>query len=425
MQVRLAYGRHGLEVTLPDERVIGVLRYRDVAPLADPLAAVRGVLESPSGTPSLLELARGRRSACILVCDITRPVPNELILRPMLEQLAAAGLEPEQCRILVATGLHRPCRPDELVEMLGVWVLEHYRVENHNGQALEEHVYLGESPHGVPIWIDRRYVEADLKIAIGLIEPHFMAGFSGGRKLICPGIAALPTIRAWHSPRFLEHPRAAAGILEGNPVHEENTWIARRAGCDFIVNAVIDAERRPLAFFAGDMEKAFLEGVAFVRTVVCDTIPEPADIVVSSAAGYPLDATFYQAVKGMVGALPIVKPQGTIILAARLEEGIGSEPFQQIFRDFPSPEQFFQRILQDDYFQMDQWQVEELVRVVRRAEVCVVTEGLSPETLRALYVDGARSFEEALQRALDRHGADAKLAVIPKGPYVLASLQAA
>ena len=197
----------------------------------------------------------------------------------------------------------------------------------------------------IPIWARRpaasRYgstraiVAADLKITIGLIEPHFMAGFSGGRKLICPGLAALETIKAWHSPAFLEHPSARAGCLEGNPVHEENTRIAHMAGCDFIVNVVIDDRRQVLSVVAGDMEAAFQEGVAFARRVLTDTLPQPVDIVVTSSAGYPLDSTFYQSIKGMVSAMPIVKPGGTIILAAALSEGIGSRDFQQTLRRPP------------------------------------------------------------------------------------------
>jgi nickel-dependent lactate racemase len=274
----------------------------------------------------------------------------------------------------------------------------------------------------VPIWIDKRYVEADLKITTGLIEPHLMAGFSGGRKLICPGIAALETVKVWHGPQFLEHPKADCGILEGNPVHEENTWIARQTGCDFIVNAVIDAERRPLQIVAGDMEQAFLAGVEFVRSVVKDTVPEPADIVVTSSAGYPLDTTFYQAIKGLTGALPVVKEGGTIILAASLSEGIGSDQFQKLFRENDNLEQFVTRILGRDYFVMDQWQLEELAKVCRKAKVKVVSDGLSPQTLRGLFVQSAPSVEAAVEDSLREYGSSATIAVIPKGPYVLAEV---
>jgi nickel-dependent lactate racemase len=345
-----------------------------------------------------------------------------VILRPVLRTLEEAGIERSKITILVATGLHRPNLGEELVEMVGPEIARNYRIENHFGQELSQHTDLGQSPRGVPIWIDSRFVQADLKITTGLIEPHLMAGFSGGRKLICPGIAALETVKVWHGPDFLEHPNADCGILDGNPVHEENTWIARRAGCDFIVNVVIDSERRPLKFVAGDMEAAFLEGVEFVRGVVRDTVEEPVDIVVTSCAGYPLDTTFYQAVKGMTGALPIVKQGGTIIIAASLSEGIGSPQFEQLFRDHENLEVFVERILGKDYFMMDQWQLEELAKVRRKAKVKLVSGGLSPQVLSGLFVEPAASVEAAVAQSLAEYGPAAKIAVIPKGPYVLAQV---
>lgn len=422
MRVKLEYGKTGLEVDLPSERVVRKLGYKDATPLADPAAAVEALLKQPIGTPPLAELARGRRDACVVISDITRPVPNELILRPILRTLEESGIPREKILILNATGLHRPNLGDELVEMVGPWIAENYRIENHNGRALEEHADLGMSPRGVPIFIDRRYVEADLKITTGLIEPHLMAGYSGGRKLICPGLAALETVKVWHGPDFLEHPNADCGILAGNPVHEENTWIGRRAGCDFIVNVVMDDQRRPLKFVAGDMEQAFYAGVDFVRGVVRDEVKQPVDIVVSCSAGYPLDTTFYQCIKGMVGALPIVKQGGTIILAASLTEGIGSPEFAQLFRDNDTLEGFVERILGKDYFVLDQWQLEELAKVRRKARVKLVSHGLSAEVLDGLFVESAPSVEAAVAASLAEYGPTAQIAVIPKGPYVLAQV---
>jgi nickel-dependent lactate racemase len=422
MRVRMEYGRTGLEVELPDDRVVRKLAYKDAPPLADPAAEVRRLLAEPTGTPALAKLARGKRNACVVICDITRPVPNELMLTPLLETLERSGIPREEITILVATGLHRPNLGEELIELVGRRIAEHYRIENHHGTVLAEHTYLGASPRGVPIWIDSRYVDAELKITTGLIEPHLMAGFSGGRKLVCPGIAALETVKVWHGPDFLEHPRADCGLLEGNPVHEENTWIARHTGCDFILNVVIDAERRPLCFVAGDMEQAFLKGVEFVRQVVVDTLPQPADIVVTSSAGYPLDTTFYQAVKGLTGALPVVKQGGTIILAASLSEGIGSREFQQLFKENASLEGFVERILGKDYFVMDQWQLEELAKVRRKARVKVVSDGLPAETIDSLFVESAPSVEQAVADSLADYGPAATIAVIPKGPYVLAQV---
>ena len=419
LRVTLDYGRTGLDVELPADRTIGPLEIKAAEPLADPEATLTALLEKPIGTPPLRELARGKKNACILVCDITRPVPNATLLRPILKVLHEEGLKTHDVLILVATGLHRPSTPAERIEMLGHEIASSYRVEDHYGTRLEEHTFLGTTPRGVPAWIDTRYVTADLKITTGLIEPHPMAGYSGGRKLICPGIAALETVKLWHGPQFLEHPKADCGFLDGNPVHEENTRIARMAGCDFIANVTLDAKRRVTSVVAGDMEEAFLAGVRFIEDIVKAPVREPVDIVVTSSAGYPLDTTFYQAVKGMTGCLPIVKQGGTIILAASLTEGIGSPEFASLFQENPSLEVFMERILGKDYFVMDQWQLEELAKVRRKVKVKLVSDGLAPDVLSGLFVEPAKSVEAAVADSLAEYGPDARIAVIPKGPYVL------
>ncbi len=419
LRLTLDYGRTGLNVELPAERVVGPLTIRDVPPVEDAEAAVAHALDEPIKSAPLRELARGRKNACILICDITRPVPNRTILGPTLRFLHEAGIARDRVLLLIATGLHRPSTPEEKLEMLGADIASTYRVEDHHGTRLDEHTFLGTTPRGVPAWIDTRYVRADLKIATGLIEPHLMAGYSGGRKLICPGVAAIETVKKWHGPAFLEHPMADCGILDGNPVHEENTRIARMAGCDFIVNVTLDSQRRVTSVVAGDMEAAFLAGVKFMDAIVRAPVARPVDIVLTSSAGYPLDTTFYQSVKGLTGALPIVKQGGTIIMAASLSEGIGSPELQSIFREIPSLEVFMERILDKDYFVMDQWQVEELAKVRRKARVKIVSDGLSPQVLSGLFVESAPSVEAAVASSLAEYGPDAEIAVIPKGPYVL------
>jgi nickel-dependent lactate racemase len=419
MRITLDYGRTGLEVDLPADRVVGPLAIRPAPPLADLQAAVAESLRRPIGTPPLADLARGRTDACILVCDITRPVPNRVILPPLLRTLEEQGIARRDILLLVATGLHRPNEGAELVELLGPEVAANYRVENHHGKVLDEHDYLGATVNGVPVYLDRRYVRADLKITAGLIEPHLMAGYSGGRKVICPGIAGLETVKVWHGPRFLEHPRADCGIVEGNPVHEENTRIAQMAGCDFIVNVCLDGQRRVTWIGAGDMIRAWEEGVRFVEGVVKVPVSEPVDVVLTSCAGYPLDTTWYQAVKGLTGALPIVKQGGTIILAASLSEGLGSPEFQRVMAENPDLRVFKERIVGKDYFVMDQWQLEELAKVLERCRVKVVSDGLPPETLRRCYVEPAPTVEQAVTECLEEYGPGARVAVIPKGPYVL------
>jgi nickel-dependent lactate racemase len=419
MRIKLDYGRTGLDVELPDDRIVGPLAISPAPPVADTAAAIEAALASPIHSPPLAQLARGRRNACILICDITRPVPNRLILPPLLRTLEAEGIARADILILVATGLHRPNEGAELDELVGADIASHYRIENHHGKVREEHDFLGTTPNGVPVWLDARYVRADLKITTGLIEPHLMAGYSGGRKVICPGIAGLDTVKVWHGPRFLEHPLADCGIVEGNPVHEENTRIALMAGCDFIVNVCLDGDRRVTKVVAGDMIKAWEEGVRFVEKVVKVSVPQFMDVVVTSCAGYPLDTTWYQAVKGLMGALPIVKKGGTIVLAASLTEGIGSHEFRQVLAENPDLKAFKHRIMGSDYFVMDQWQLEELAKVVDRCRVKVVSHGLSDETLRGCHVEPVATVEKAVADCLAEYGPGARVAVSPKGPYVL------
>ena len=419
MRIHLDYGRTGLDVELPEDRLVGPLAIRPAAPLADPEAAVAEALRRPIGSPPLAEVARGRKNACILICDVTRPVPNRLLLPPILHTLEEQGIARRDILILNATGMHRPNEGAEIVELVGPEIAANYRFENHHGKVREEHDFLGVTPNGVPVWLDSRYVRADLKITTGLIEPHLMAGYSGGRKLICPGVAGLDTVKVWHGPKFLEHPKADYGIVEGNPVHEENTRIALMAGCDFIVNVCLDGQRRVTWVGAGHMIEAWREGVRFVEGVVKAPVREQVDVVVTSCAGYPLDTTWYQAVKGLTGALPIVKQGGTIVLAASLSEGLGSPEFQQVMRENPDLTAFKKRIMGSDYFVMDQWQLEELAKVVARCRVKVVSDGVSDETLRRCYVEPAATVEEAVAACLEEYGPAARVAVIPEGPYVL------
>ncbi|MDO4558366.1 MAG: nickel-dependent lactate racemase, partial [Planctomycetia bacterium] len=420
MRIRLAYHRDGLYVDIPDRNLVAVPEPRETEPESDGATLVARALAEPIGTPPLSELARTKRSAVVAVCDVTRPVPNPIILPQVLRSLEESGIPRRAITILVATGLHRPDSIDELKEMLGPEIVAHYRVENHVATDPDSHVDLGVTPRGVPVHIDRRWCESDLKISIGLIEPHFMAGWSGGRKLICPGLASEETIRRWHSPIFLEHPAATVGSIVGNPVHEENTWIARRAGCDFIVNVVIDRARRIQRAVAGDLEQAWERGVASASEQMTVTIPEPVDIVVTSAAGYPLDATYYQAIKGVVCASESVKPGGTIICAAGMREGLGSDAFVRCFADYPDPDDFLRAILPDSApVRTDQWQIEEYVKALRRARCIFVTDGQPHAVLRRMYAKTSDSVESAIRESLERYGHMATIAVIPEGPYVL------
>jgi nickel-dependent lactate racemase len=423
MRIKMDYGKTGLMVDLPNDKVIGPLEIKNATPLANQSQAISDALSHPIGSKPLAEIAKGKKTACILICDITRPVPNKVILPQILKTIEDAGVPRSGITILIATGLHRPNEGEELVELVGEDIANNYRVENHHGKETSEHDYLGITPKGVPVYIDSRYIRADLKITTGLIEPHLMAGYSGGRKVICPGIAGIETVKVWHGPKFLEHPNADCGIVEGNPVHEENTYIALMSGCDFIVNVCVDGNRQITWAGAGDMIKAWEAGVSFVRQVVRVAIKEPVDIVLTSCAGYPLDITWYQAVKGLIGALPILKKGGTIILVASLTEGLGSPEFQQVLSENPDLKAFKKRILETDYFVMDQWQLEEFAKVIAKCKVKVFSKGLEHSVLSKCHVTPIDSVEQAIADSLQEYGPSARIAVIPKGPYVLACVE--
>jgi nickel-dependent lactate racemase len=267
--------------------------------------------------------------------------------------------------------------------------------------------------------VDRRFLEAELRITTALIEPHFMAGYSGGRKSVCPGICSLETVKTWHGPHFIGHPRSEAGVLEGNPLHEDAIQAARLAGTDFILDVALDEERRITGIFAGDLEAAWYEGVRHVERVVQAKLEAPVDVVLTTSAGYPLDLTYYQAVKGMVGALPAVKEGGTIVLAARCAEGLGSREFAEALLNYDDIEAFIQRLYEPGFFIPDQWEVQELAKARRKAEVLCFSEGIDAETLGRCFVEPVPSVEAGVKQALERHGVAARLAVIPKGPYVV------
>src|SRR5512140_1875228 len=285
MRFDLAFGKTGIAVDLPEGYRYRGLEARSAAPLEDPEGALEAALDHPIGTPPLVELARGKRSAAISVCDITRPTPNRQTLPPILRRLESAGLPPENVTILIATGLHRPATEAEIREIVGPEVARRYRVVNHNARELAEHRHLGSTAAGTPVYIDERFVSAGLHITLGFIEPHLMLGYSGGRKLIVPGLAAQQTIKVLHSPKFMREPRAVEGSIEGNPLHLELLEISRMARHDFLLDAALARKRAVAGVFAGNPVAAHRRGVEFVSRVMLETLDEPVDAVITTAAG--------------------------------------------------------------------------------------------------------------------------------------------
>ena len=422
MKVEMRYGTGILPIEIPDKNVAKVLEISESSPLPDEARAVREAIAHPIASQPLAEIGKGRASACIVISDITRPVPNKVILPPMLEVLEQTGIPREKITILIATGIHRPNDAEELETMVGSDIMKTYRIVNHFSQKPETHAYLGKTQNGTPVHIDKTYLEADLKITTGLIEPHLMAGYSGGRKAICPGIASVETMKVMHGPELMEHPKSAVGILEGNPFHIEATEIALMAGADFNLNVAIDKQRRITGVFAGDLVESHRVGAAFVEEHAKVTVPVAADAVVVSSAGYPLDTTFYQAIKGLLTAVEIVKQGGSILLVAACSEGIGSKPFTDLIFKTDDLTAFVQGLYNPANFVIDQWQLEELAKVARKADIYFYTDGIPYHQRAKLFVHPLKSAQEGIEELLTRYGEDVQIAVIPEGPYVLAQL---
>jgi len=419
MRCTLKYGRQGLVVDLPDSWDVTVVSRPAMPGVVDPVAAVRHALQSPVGADDLAREARGARAACIMICDLTRPVPNRLILRPLIERLLAAGLPPKAITVLVATGLHRPCPPEELAEIVGdPWVHEHSVIANHLARDAASHVPLGTTTQGVPVSIDRRVVEADVRVAVGLVEPHFMAGWSGGRKLVLPGCAHADTIMAFHSARILGHPRAGTCILDGNPLHLAQMEALGMVGRTLAVSVVINDDRQ-LAFASyGSAEESFSAAVRFAQPLVRVGVPASFPVVLTGAAGYPLDSTWYQAVKGACAGAPILSPGGDLFLAASCSEGFGSQDFraaqERLLR--LGKERFRVEAAARERAEIDEWETVMLLKALDAGTVHLYSEGL-PVTERALtgaapVTDLAGSLRAAVERAGSR-----RVAVIPEGPY--------
>ncbi|MDQ3813491.1 MAG: nickel-dependent lactate racemase [Armatimonadota bacterium] len=421
MKLTLRYGRTGMPIDIPDDLDVQVLRLNPLPPLENDAAALEDSLRAPIGCASLDRLARGRESACIVISDVTRPVPNEKILTALLSCLHDSGIHEDKITILVATGLHRPNEGPELEEMIGARIEKKYRVVNHVARDRSTQTPIGEVPmglngHTAHVAINNVYLRSDLRITTGLIEPHLMAGYSGGRKLVCPGIASAETIMQFHSPPMIGHPRAYAGNIEENPVHHMSRAVAGVAGMDFICNVTLSEEREITGVFSGDIDAAHMAGITHVdqqTKVPC----EPSEIVITTSAGYPLDTTLYQAVKGMLGAMPAIKQGGTMILAASLSEGLGGHEFAEMCRNLTSVDDFMGRIYNTAVV-IDQWQLQEMMQVLQKCEVMVVTDGVSAETLRGCLLTPMPGIKDALAAALKKHGNDAKITVIPEGPYV-------
>ncbi|RLB15428.1 MAG: nickel-dependent lactate racemase [Deltaproteobacteria bacterium] len=422
MQVQMKYGKNGLPLFFPDDWDVTVIKKIGMPVLQSPKEEVRLAFSRPIGSGTLAEEVRGNNTACILICDITRPVPNDVILSALIKELNAASIHSDNISVLVATGLHRPNEGRELLELIGnQWVMNTVRVFNHFARNDGDHVDLGTTTRGTPVKVDRRFVDADIRIAVGLVEPHFVAGYSGGRKVIAPGICHYDTITAFHTARFFEDSRADNCILEDNPLHEDQLEIVDMVHGSLAINCVID-EKHQLSFLNfGEVKASHEDAVRFARKYVEIPISRKFKTVVTSSAGYPLDKTYYQTIKGIVGAKDVLEQGGNLFIVSECSEGMGSPAFvaaqERLIK--LGMKGFLEDIQDKRYADVDEWNTELLLRTMRIGDVHLFSEGLS-KTDAALTgvrsVASLKELNEAIQESIAVSD-DKSIAVIPEGPY--------
>lgn len=423
MNVVLKYGTTGLPVTLPDTSgFAGVLSPSEPRPLVDPGAAVFRSLADPIISPPLAGLARGKKSACVVVSDVTRPVPNTLLLPPMLDILDAAGIPRDRTVILVATGAHRPSSKEEILRLVGPDIAQAYPVIDHCAKKREEMVEVGQIGGTVPALVNRHYRDADLKILTGFIEPHMWAGFSGGRKSILPGISSIETLEYMHGPEMVAHPGCEYGLLDGNPFHEAGIEVMAMAGADFIVNVTLDTAKRVTGVFSGHPVEAHRKGCRFLAAHCVKELDAPLDFIVTTNSGGPLDCNLYQTVKGITGAAPVVKKGGDIVIASRCDEGAGSAEYRRILEMADTPKGFLARLMRREFFIPDQWCAQETYQVLLEKNVWIYTEGIAPEELRRYHFQPSVDVGGCVRNLLGKHGAGARWAVVPDGPMLILRL---
>ena len=401
-QIGFPYGKEQLTLQIPRQKLAGILQSKlhSYTPDLSETALVAQALENPVGSPTLCELAKGKKKVVIIASDHTRPVPSRILAPLMLEQIRK-GNPDAQITFLISTGCHSGTTEAELIQKFGPEIVQSENIVIHDCDDAANMVSLGTLPSGGELVINRVAAEADLLVAEGFIEPHFFAGFSGGRKSVLPGIAGRATVMYNHNAAFIAHPKARTGIIEGNPIHADMLWAAKKAKLAFICNVVINSKKQVVYAVAGDLEQAHKQGRQFLNDQ-CRVEAIPSDIVISTNGGYPMDQNVYQSVKGMTAAEATVKPGGVIVMVSKCADGHGGESFYHTFRAQKDLRKMMDGFLQTPPEQtiVDQWQSQVFARVLMTATVIYVSD-MPPEQIRQLHMIPADSLSHALEMAED------------------------
>lgn len=416
VNIKLAYGKKGLEITLPEEDLT-IIEPKFVPGLFDEKKAFIDSLKHPIGSPPLKDLIKSKDSIAIVFSDITRPVPNRKIIPWLLEELS--GVSKDRVVLINATGMHRTNTIEELTEMLGEEVVKNYRIINHDAQKRDEMVYLGKTRTGGEIWINSDYIRADVKILTGFIEPHFFAGFSGGPKSVLPGISGEETVMHNHSANMLNNPKANWGITYENPVWKEIQEVALMTEPTFIINVTLNKEKKITGVFSGEMNLAHQKGVEFTRKSAMCPVSYLFDLVITTNSGYPLDLNLYQTVKGMSAASQIVKKGGAIIAVSECSDGIPEYGnYRRILRMGKNPEEILKIIESPGFSMFDQWEAQIQAKIQTKARVYLYSE-LPEREVVACHLEPIKDIESAVVRIKKEFESSPRIAVLPEGPMTI------
>lgn len=417
MRVELKYGREGLWVELPDRNVT-VLEPQYVPGLPDEEAAIIAALREPIGAAPIRETVSADDTVAIVFSDITRPMPCERVLPPLLAELSLVPRE--QIVLINGLGMHRENTEEELRTMLGDAVVDGYRVVQHDPWSEDALVFYGMTSAGHEAWVNRAYAQASVKILTGFIEPHIFAGFSGGPKAVLPAVAGSRLVLENHCAPMLDSPNATWGVVEGNPVWEEMLEVALMTRPDFLLNVTLNRDRAITGVYAGDLEGAHGAGRAAVRTTAMAPFDAPFDIVITSNSGYPLDLNVYQSVKGMSAAHQVVREGGSIIVAAECWDGVPDHgEFKRLLHQADSPQGLIDMVMQPGFCVMDAWEVFLQARIQVYADVYLKNSYLSDEEVEGVLLRPCHDVEETVAQLLDRYGPDARICVLPDGPQTI------
>ena len=406
-----------MSVDLPDD-VTTVIQPQPRPALPDPHATLMNALRNPAGVPPLRDAAPRGATVGISVCDITRAQPRPQMLRAILEEMPE--VRTEDVTVFIATGTHRGNTTEEVEAMLGPDFARELRVVMHDSRDSESLTHLGETSKGVPVLLNREWVESDFKITTGFVEPHFFAGFSGGPKMVAPGLAGLDTVMVLHDAMRIGHPRAVWGVTEGNPVHDDVREIARLTGVDFALDVTLNRDQQITAAFAGDLSLEHAAACQAARRDAMQPVETPFDVVLTTNSGYPLDQNLYQSVKGMSAAAEVVKPGGRIICVAECRDGLPDHgAYAAILAEKDSPAELLEMIKSPGYSTPDQWQVQIQAQIQMKASVSVVAGCLDPDQIRAAHFEPAKNVAEAVSQALATSGPGSTLCVLPQGPQTI------